>query len=137
MNNTMDIIIDSKLLRLELAEMRKNKNLTQAQVAEKSGLSKSTISNIENSEEKGVTLTSIMKYARAIDCSLFVKNKGEKIIETKNELTCNFIEELYTVGCTITTPLHPSKLLGFGEWEKVRNLTDHKGIPTIEWERIE
>lgn len=77
MNNTMDIIIDSKLLRLELAEMRKNKNLTQAQVAEKSGLSKSTISNIENSEEKGVTLTSIMKYARAIDCSLFVKNKGE------------------------------------------------------------
>lgn len=77
MNNTFDILIDSKLLRLELAEMRKNKNLTQAQVAEKSGLSKSTISNIESGEEKGVTLTSIMKYARAIDCSLFVKNKGE------------------------------------------------------------
>lgn len=77
MNNTMDIIIDSRLLRMELAEMRKSKNLTQAQVSQKSGLSKSTISNIESGEEKGVTLTSIMKYARAIDCSLFVKSKGE------------------------------------------------------------
>lgn len=73
MNNTMDILIDSRLLRLELSEMRKNKHLTQAQVAEKSGLSKSTISNIECGEEKGVSLTSIMKYARAVDCSLFVK----------------------------------------------------------------
>ena len=77
MNNTIDIIIDSRLLRMELAEMRKSKNLTQAQVSERSGLSKSTISNIESGEEKGVTLNSIMKYARAIDCSLFVKSKGE------------------------------------------------------------
>lgn len=77
MNNTIDIMIDSRLLRMELAEMRKSKNLTQSQVAERSGLSKSTISNIESGEEKGVTLTSIMKYARAIDCSLFIKSKGE------------------------------------------------------------
>lgn len=77
MKNTIDIIIDSRLLRLELAEMRKSKNLTQAQVSERSGLSKSTISNIECSEEKGVSLNSIMKYARAIDCSLFIKSKGE------------------------------------------------------------
>lgn len=75
MKNNLDIIIDSKLLRLELAEMRKNKNLTQSQVAERSGLSRSTISNIECSEEKGVSLTSIIKYARAIDCSLFVKER--------------------------------------------------------------
>lgn len=77
MNNNLDVIIDSRLLRLELAEMRKSKNLTQSQVAERSGLSKSTISNIESGEEKGVTLTSIMKYARAIECSLFIKSKGE------------------------------------------------------------
>lgn len=77
MNNTMDTIIDSRLLRLELAEIRKSKHLTQAQVAEKSGLSKSTISNIESGEEKGVTLASLMKYTRAIDCFLFVKSKGE------------------------------------------------------------
>lgn len=75
MKNTIDNIIDSKLLRTELAEIRKSKNITQAQIAEKSGLSKSTISNIERGEEKGVTLVSLMKYARAIDCSLFVKNK--------------------------------------------------------------
>lgn len=80
MRNTMDIIIDSKLLRTELAEIRKSKNITQAQVSEKSGLSKSTISNIESGEEKGVTLASLMKYTRAIDCSLFVKSK-----ESKNE----------------------------------------------------
>ena len=77
MKNTMDTIIDSRLLRLELAAIRKSKHLTQAQVAEKSGLSKSTISNIESGEEKGVTLASLMKYTRAIDCSLFVKSKGE------------------------------------------------------------
>lgn len=78
MKNTIDNIIDSKLLRTELAEIRKSKNITQAQVAEKSGLSKSTISNIESGEEKGVTLASLMKYVRAIDCSLFVKSKGDK-----------------------------------------------------------
>lgn len=78
MENNLDIIIDSKLLRLELAEMRKNKNLTQAKVAERSGLSKSTISNIECGEEKGVTLASIMKYARAVECSIFVKNKEKQ-----------------------------------------------------------
>lgn len=77
MKNAMDIIIDSKLLRSELAEIRKSKKITQSQVAERSGLSKSTISNIESGEEKGVTLASLMKYTRAIDCSLFVKSKGE------------------------------------------------------------
>lgn len=78
MKNTIDTMIDSRLLRLELAEIRKSKHLTQAQIAEKSGLSKSTISNIESGEEKGVTLSSIMKYIRAIDCSLFVKDRGGK-----------------------------------------------------------
>lgn len=77
MKNAMDIIIDSKLLRSELAEIRKSKKITQSQVAERSGLSKSTISNIESGEEKGVTLASLMKYTRAIDCCLFVKSKGE------------------------------------------------------------
>lgn len=77
MINPMDTMIDTKLLRTELAELRKSKHLTQAQVAERSGLSKSTVSNIESGEEKGVTLASIMKYVRAIDASLFVKSKGE------------------------------------------------------------
>lgn len=75
MINTIDLLIDTKLLRTELAEMRKTKHLTQAEVAEISGLSKSTVCNIESGEEKGVTLASIMKYVRAIDCTLFVKQK--------------------------------------------------------------
>ena len=77
MINVIDTMIDSKLLRTELAEIRKSKGITQAQVAERSGLSKSTISNIESGEEKGVTLSSLMRYTRAINCSLFVKSKGE------------------------------------------------------------
>lgn len=76
--NTLDLLIDTQLLRRELTEMRKTKHLTQAQVAELSGLSKSTICNIESGEEKGVTLNSIIKYTRAIDCTLFVKSKKEK-----------------------------------------------------------
>lgn len=75
MINPLDTLIDTKIFRTELAELRKSKHMTQAQVAEKSGLSKSTISNIESGEEKGVTLASIMKYARAIDASIFVKNR--------------------------------------------------------------
>ena len=77
MINPLDTLIDTKLLRLELTEMRKSKHMTQAQIAERSGLSKSTISNIESGEEKGVTLASIMKYVRAIDASLFIKSKGD------------------------------------------------------------
>lgn len=75
--NNIDILIDSKLLRLELTEMRKNKHLTQSQVAEISGLSISTISNIECGEEKGVTLSSIMRYAKAVNCSIFIKSRGD------------------------------------------------------------
>lgn len=75
MINPLDILIDTQLLRSELTELRKNKHMTQSQVSEISGLSKSTISNIESGEEKGVTLASIIKYARAIDASIFVKSK--------------------------------------------------------------
>lgn len=77
MINSLDILIDIQLLRSELTELRKSKHLTQSQVSQKSGLSRSTISNIESGEEKGVTLASILKYARAIDCSLFVKSRGD------------------------------------------------------------
>lgn len=77
MINSLDILIDTQLLRSELTELRKSKHLTQSQVSQKSGLSRSTISNIESGEEKGVTLASILKYARAIDCSLFVKSRGD------------------------------------------------------------
>lgn len=78
MINPIDTFIDTKLLRTELSEMRKTRHMTQAQVAELSGLSRSTVSNIESGEEKGVTLASIIKYCRAVNCSIFVKAKGDK-----------------------------------------------------------
>ena len=78
MLNTIDILIDTNLLRSELREARKNKHLTQSQVAKLSGLSASTISNIESNEEKGVALLSIIKYARAVDCVIYAKTKPKK-----------------------------------------------------------
>lgn len=78
MINPLDTLIDTQLLRSELTELRKNKHMTQSQVAEISGLSRSTVSNIESGEEKGVTLASILKYARAIDASIFVKSRGDE-----------------------------------------------------------
>ena len=61
MLNTLDILIDTQLLRSELSEIRKSRHMTQSQVAQKAGLSTSTVSNIESGEEKGVTLASIIK----------------------------------------------------------------------------
>lgn len=78
MLNTLDILIDTQLLRAELSEIRKSRHMTQSQVAQKAGLSTSTVSNIESGEEKGVTLASIIKYARAIDATIFVKSKDDK-----------------------------------------------------------
>ena len=78
MLNTLDILIDTQLLRSELSEIRKSRHMTQSQVAQKAGLSTSTVSNIESGEEKGVTLASIIKYTRAIDATIFVKSKDDK-----------------------------------------------------------
>ena len=46
-NNT-DIMISDRLIRMQLADVRKSKNITQKQLSAISGLSESCISNIEN-----------------------------------------------------------------------------------------
>lgn len=76
-NNT-DMLIADKLLRMELTNIRKSKNLTQKQLSEISGLSASCISNIESGEQSSPTLRSIIRYATALGIELYIKqDKGE------------------------------------------------------------
>ena len=76
-NNT-DMLIADKLLRMELASIRKSKNLTQKQLSEISGLSASCISNIESGEQSSPTLRSVIRYATALGIELYIKqDKGE------------------------------------------------------------
>ena len=51
MNNTnTEFLIQDKLIRMQLTDIRKSKHLTQKQMSELSGLSASCISNIESGE---------------------------------------------------------------------------------------
>jgi len=77
MTNIESFIAD-KLFRKRLSNARKSLHLTQSQVAEKSGLSTSTISSIENID--GVTsptLRSLIKYASAIGISIDIRFNEE------------------------------------------------------------
>ena len=70
----MDSFIADKLFRKELLNARKSLHLTQAQLAEKSGLSQTTISSIENIDgDTSPTLRSLMKYITALGISLDIR----------------------------------------------------------------
>ena len=69
--NTENLIKD-KLIRMELTNIRKSKHLTQDQISEISGLSKSCISNIESGESSSPTLRSLIRYVNALGVNIFV-----------------------------------------------------------------
>lgn len=75
MKNT-DVLIADKLLRIELANIRKSKHLTQKDLSKLSGLSESCISNIETGEQSSPTLRSLIRYATALGTELYIKNDG-------------------------------------------------------------
>lgn len=70
-NNT-DIMISDRLIRMQLADVRKSKNITQKQLSAISGLSESCISNIENGEQSSPTLRSLIRYANALGVELYI-----------------------------------------------------------------
>lgn len=72
MENTEAMIAD-RLFRMQLADIRKAKRLTQEQVSKLSGLSKSCISNIESGSDSSPTLRSLIRYMTAIDADIFIK----------------------------------------------------------------
>ena len=73
MKNT-EIFLQDKMIRMDLVKIRKSKGLTQQQVAEKSGLSISTISNIE-SGDNSYTTRSLIMYAEALGYDIRIKKK--------------------------------------------------------------
>lgn len=71
--------IEDKLIRMELLNARKSKKLRQQDIAAITGLSLPTISNIERGDyESGITLRSLIKYADAVGCKIFVKSYEDK-----------------------------------------------------------
>jgi len=68
-----DALISDKLIRMQLANIRKSKHLTQKQVSEMSGLSESCISNIESGSDSSPTMRSLIRYATALGIELYIK----------------------------------------------------------------
>lgn len=73
MNNT-DIYLQDKFIRTRLANIRKSKGLTQKQLSEMTGLSTTTISNIE-SGENSYTLRSLIRCAEALGYEINIDKK--------------------------------------------------------------
>lgn len=70
-NNT-DAMINDKILRLQLANARKSKNISQKELSKMSGLSESCISNIESGSNNSPTLRSLIKYTTALDLDFYI-----------------------------------------------------------------
>lgn len=70
-----DAMIADRLFRMQLADIRKAKRLTQEDVSKISGLSKSCISNIETGSDSSPTLRSLIRYMTAIEADIFIKQK--------------------------------------------------------------
>lgn len=66
-----DIDINDKLIRMQLVSIRKSRGISQKDIADFTGLSISTISNIETGA-KSTTMDSLIKYAISIGASISI-----------------------------------------------------------------
>ena len=81
MNNTnTEFLIQDKLIRMQLTDIRKSKRLTQKQMSELSGLSASCISNIESGENSSPTLRSLIRYANALGVNIFIGDNNINLL---------------------------------------------------------
>ena len=78
-NTNTEFLIQDKLIRMQLTDIRKSKHLTQKQMSELSGLSASCISNIESGENSSPTLRSLIRYANALEVNIFI-GENNKIL---------------------------------------------------------
>lgn len=76
MHTNVEYLVQDKLIRMQLTDLRKAKHLTQKQMAELSGLSVSCISNIESGENYSPTLRSMIRYADALGANIFIGNNN-------------------------------------------------------------
>ena len=77
-NTNTDNLIEDKLIRMQLANIRKSKRKTQKQMAIESGISESCISNIESGSSNSPTLRSLIKYANSLGVKIYISKKDEK-----------------------------------------------------------
>jgi len=70
--NNVDTMVNDKMLRMQLTNIRKAKNITQKELSRLSGLSESCISNIETGENSSPTLRSLIKYTSALGVELYI-----------------------------------------------------------------
>lgn len=54
----------------KIREIREAKNMTQEELAEKSGISRGTISALENGSERNTTSKTLLKIARALETTV-------------------------------------------------------------------
>ena len=79
-NTNTDFLIQDKLIRMQLTDIRKSKHLTQKQMSELSGLSASCISNIESGENSSPTLRSLIRYANALGVNIFIGDNNINLL---------------------------------------------------------
>ena len=81
MKNT-DIYLQDKFIRTRLASIRKSKGLTQKQLSDMTGLSTTTISNIE-SGDNSYTLRSLIRCAEALGYEINIDKKVDDNNDTE------------------------------------------------------
>ena len=79
MLDNINSAIADKLLRMQLADIRKSKHLSQKQVSELSGLSESCISNIESGGQSSPTLRSLMRYLDTLGIELYIRHQNNDV----------------------------------------------------------
>jgi transcriptional regulator with XRE-family HTH domain len=57
-------------LKLRLRELRKSKGMTQEELSDKSGVTRTTIWKLETGEEEVSTTKTLLSLAKALDCSV-------------------------------------------------------------------
>jgi transcriptional regulator with XRE-family HTH domain len=75
----VDASIADRMLRMELANIRRSKHVTQKELSKRSGLSESCISNIESGEETSPTLRSLVRYATALGVELYINLNSKNV----------------------------------------------------------
>jgi len=71
----MENYISTRLTKMQLADLRKYKHLTQKEVASMTGLSIQCISDIENSGSGNPTLKSLIKYLECMGYEICFQKK--------------------------------------------------------------
>lgn len=81
-DQTTDEYISESIVKTKLLNARKSSGLTQSELANKSGLSVSCISNMESVDsDKSPNLGSVVKYLEALGYRLTVVKQGKRIGE--------------------------------------------------------